>query len=489
VPKKFIFFEIPIPKRTLKTIIMRNQILFRFCWLALGLTVLIRGPVAQAADAQWQDPAWQQKVWDARGCNADDSRFKWFRDAKFGAFIHFGVYSQLGGYWHGKGPYDPAEQIMGLGEHRQAIPLAEYRAEAAGEFNPTNFNARGWVQLIKAAGQKYVILTTKHHDGFCMFQTATTSNNVVQATPFGRDVVRELADECKRQGIVFCPYYSIGDWSAADVMARRFTSYPDYMRAQLKELLSNYGDIKMLWFDNYWYVNGQWHNDETHAKELYAYVRSLSPNTLIDDRCGRGASSTDGDYTTPENQLKGSQQSRYFEVVMTDTTDDNWGWVRGATNYRKPAQLIRNLIDCTSKGGNFVLNVGPTASGEFPAEHRAILQEMGKWTGTNGEAIYGTEPAPECEFDKESGAECYATKTRDHIYVEVIRWPDGGKPVTVTIHGNGFKGAELLDHSLPEVRISAENQNGTTVLSMPKPSQVDPYATVFKLSFANETSP
>jgi alpha-L-fucosidase len=446
---------------------------------------MISGGLAasKADEAQWQDPAWQQKVWDARGCNADDPRFKWFRDAKFGAFIHFGVYSQLGGYWHGKGPYDPAEQIMGLGDRHRVIPLAEYRAEAAGEFNPTNFNAREWVQMIKAAGQKYIILTTKHHDGFCMYRTDTTSNNVVEETPFGRDVVREMADECKRQGIVFCPYYSIGDWCADEVKAPRFANYPDYMRAQLKELLSNYGDIKMLWFDNYWFVNGQWQNDEAHAKELYAYVRSISPNTLINDRCGRGASSTDGDYTTPENQLKGSRQSRYFEVVMSDTADDNWGWVRGATNYRKPADLIRNLIDCTSKGGNFVLNVGPTASGDFPAEHKAILQEMGKWTATNGEAIYGTEPAPECEFGKKAGTECYATKTQNHIYVEVIHWPDSGKPVEVTIHRNGFSGAELLDHSLPEVRIAAENKNGITVLWIPKPSQTDPYATVFKLSF------
>jgi alpha-L-fucosidase len=469
---------------------MRNNISLGSCLkTVLGLLPFVVGLAASKADeAQWQDPAWQQKVWDARGANGDP-RFKWFRDAKFGAFIHFGMYSQLGGYWHGKGPYDPAEQIMGLGDRHRVIPLAEYRAEAAGEFNPTNFNAREWVQLIKAAGQKYVILTTKHHDGFCMYRTETTSNNVVEETPFGRDVVKEVADECKRQGIVFCPYYSIGDWCAEDVMAKRFGNYPDYMRAQLKELLGNYGDIKMLWFDNYWFVNGQWRNDETHAKELYAYVKSVSPDTLINDRCGRGASSTDGDYTTPENQLKGSLQSRYFEVVMSDTEDDNWGWVRGATNYRKPADLIRNLIDCTSKGGNFVLNVGPTASGDFPAEHKAILQEMGKWTATNGEAIYGTEPAPECDFEKGAGAQCFATKTQNHIYVEVIHWPEGDKPVKVTIHRKGFSGAELLDHSLPDVKISAENVNGDTVLSIPKPSKADPYATAFKLSFGDGTSP
>ncbi len=447
--------------------------------------VIIAVAESRADDPSWRDPAWQDKIWQERGCKPQP-RYQWFRDAKFGAFIHFGVYSHLGGYWHGKGPYDPSEQIIGLGEHHRVIPLDQHRSEVAGEFNPVNFDARQWVRLIKAAGQKYVIVTTKHHDGFCMFHTATTSNNVVEATPFGRDVIKEIADACKAEGIEFCPYYSLGDWSAADVQANRSETYPDYLRAQLKELLSNYGDIKMLWFDNYWYVDNQWQNDESHAKELYAYVRSLKPNLLVNDRCGRGASSTDGDYATPENQLKGSRQSRYFEVVMTDTEDDNWGWVKGAANYRKPADLLRNLIDCTSKGGNFVLNVGPTATGEFPPEHQAILQVMGKWLATNGEAIYSTEPAPECEFGAAPGIEGYATKAKNQIYLEIIHWPDDGKPASVNISRKGFIHAELLDRSLPSIPISAKMTNGTTVLSISKPARVDPYATVVKLSFGNE---
>ena len=174
----------------------------------LGLFIVIIGVAeSRAEDLPWRDPAWQDKVWHERGCNLEP-RYQWFRDAKFGAFIHFGVYSHLGGYWHRKGPYDPAEQIMGLGEHHRVIPLDQYRSEVAEEFNPVNFDARQWVRLIKAAGQKYVIVTTKHHDGFCMFHTATTSNNVVDATPFRRDVIKEIADECKKQGIEFCPYYS-----------------------------------------------------------------------------------------------------------------------------------------------------------------------------------------------------------------------------------------------------------------------------------------
>jgi alpha-L-fucosidase len=447
----------------------------------VGLSLVLAAVTTQAEDNSWTNQVWQKAIWQSRGC-FDDDRGRWFREAKFGAFIHFGVFSQLGGYWHGTN-YDPAEQIIGLGEHHAVIPREQYRTEVAGEFNPTNFNAHEWVRMIKEAGQKYVIVTTKHHDGFCMFHTATTSNNVVDATPFGRDVIKELADECRKQGIVFCPYYSIGDWSAEAVHAPQYQTYPEYMRAQLKELLNNYGDIRMLWFDNYWYVNGQWHNDETHAKELYAYVRSLNSNLLVNDRCGRGASSTDGDYSTPENQLAGSRQSRYFEVVMTDTDDDNWGWVKGATNYRQPADLIRNLIDSTSKGGNFVLNVGPTATGEFPAEHQAILKVMGKWLATNGEAIYGTQPAPECAASSTDTFECYTTKKAKDIYIHVLTWPANGNPAIIRVNRTDLVTAGLLDASLPALKYASMVSGNATEIKIEKPAKTDLYATVIKLSF------
>jgi alpha-L-fucosidase len=454
----------------------------------------------------------QSATWDSRGCT-DDARGAWFRDAKFGAFIHFGLYSQLGGYYEGKGPYRPAEQIIGLGERHAVIPAAEYQAKVAAVFNPAKFDAARWVGLMKKAGQKYVILTAKHHDGFCMFRTATTGYSVVEATPFGRDVVKELADECRKQGLVFCIYYSIGDWCAADVQnagidggahepgsagGMRGASYKDYMYAQLKELLTNYGDIKVLWFDNYWYVQDQWKNDAEHSKDLYAYARSLNPAMLVNDRCGRGASSTDGDYATPENQLQGSLQSRYFEVVMTDTDDDNWGWVKGATNYRKPADLIRNLIDCTSKGGNFVLNVGPNADGEFPPEHVAILEAMGAWTAANGEAIYGTVPAPEVSAQTPGDGAFYATKSKDGaaIYVHVVKWPAAGGPLELRVERPEPFQSTLLDPSLGDrvqcttARASeptgpATSDRRAIRLSIEPPARLDPSATVIKLTFGS----
>jgi alpha-L-fucosidase len=440
------------------------------------LLALVFAGLADAALAQ------TNSLWASRGC-VDDARGKWFRDAKFGAFIHFGLYSELGRYYHAQGPYDPAEQIMGLGERHQVIPWKTYQTEVGGAFNPAKFDAHQWVSLIKRAGQKYVIVTTKHHDGFCMFRTATTRYNVVDSTPFARDVIKELADECRRQGIVFCPYYSIGDWTAADVMDPKFTSYHDYMFAQLKELMTQYGDIPLVWFDNYWYVNHQWTTDESHAQELYTLLRSLNPNVLVNDRCGRGASSTDGDYATPENQLKGSRQSRYFEVVMTDTADDNWGWVKGATNYRSAAVLIRNLIDCTSKGGNFVLNVGPNAAGEFPPEHVALINTIGAWMDVNGAAIYGTSPAPEAEAPGDANFICYTTKKDEHIFLHVVKWPAGQAKQSINIHRTNFVKAELLDSKLTGLSVHSTEANGVTTLELRQPETIDPYATVIQLDF------
>jgi alpha-L-fucosidase len=460
----------------------------RMCFSIIALSAILIAvwqPVRAAAADVTPAPSSSQerdRVWDNRGC-VDDERGKWFRDAKFGAFIHFGLYSELGGYYQGKGPYDPAEQIMGLGERHMVIPRKEYQSEVGGAFNPTNFDARKWVGLVKRAGQKYVIVTTKHHDGFCMFRTATTKYNVVDSTPFGRDVIRELADECRRQGIVFCPYYSIGDWTAAEVMDRRFTSYREYMFAQLKELMTQYGEIPMLWFDNWWYVNGQWSNDLSHAKDLYAWLRSLNPRVLVNDRCGRGAQSTDGDYATPENQLKGELQHRYFEVVMTDTRDDNWGWVRGATNYRSAGEIIHNLIDCASKGGNFVLNVGPTATGEFPEQHVALINAVGAWLDVNGEAIYCTVPAPECQPQSTNDFRYFATRKGRAIYLHVLQWPSSGVPGKITISRGAFLKCELLDARLKGLKVATKHVGASTTLELSPPETIDPYATVIKLTY------
>jgi alpha-L-fucosidase len=258
------------------------------------------------------------------------------------------------------------------------------------------------------------------------------------------------------------------------------------MFAQLKELMTQYGNIPMVWFDNYWYVNNQWNTDESHARELYDYLRSLNPNVLVNDRCGRGATSTDGDYATPENQLKGSRQSRYFEVVMTDTDDDNWGWVKGATNYRSASAIIRNLIDSTSKGGNFVVNVGPMANGDFPPEHVALINAIGDWMDVNGSAIYGTSPAPEVETPMDAESVCYATKRNNSIYLHIIKWPAGANTETIKIHRPKFAKASLLDSKLGKLSYQKQEADGVTTLQIEKPKIINAYATVVQIDFNDQ---
>ena len=443
----------------------------------------VRGVTAQSTTITRDQPAAvtdqsSRNYWPERGCDAGDVRCTWFRDAKFGAIIHFGVYSQLGGHYEGKGPYRPAEQIMGLGERRARISPASYQKEVAARFNPARLDVEQWVRQMKAGGQRYAILTTKHHDGFCMFDTATTKFDVVDATPLGRDVVREFVDACRKHDLRVGLYYSIGDWSAKEVMDPKYGSYDDYMQAQLRELLTNYGPIDLVWFDNYWYADDQWNNDESHARMLYNLVRQLQPGALVNDRCGSGVHARHGDFATPENQLKGSLQSRYFEVVMTNTDDDNWGWVEGATNYRQPAAIVRNIIDSVSKGGNFVLNIGPDRHGKIPERQCELLDRIGHWTRRNAAALYGVKPAPEVQFGEPAAGYGCHSKAGDRIFLYVAKWPDEG-PLRVRIPAT---------ETAPDVTTLVDGQplagigwSPTGELSLPRPSQVDKLLTVIQL--------
>lgn len=284
-----------------------------------------------------------------------EDNLHWFKDAKFGLFIHWGLYSQTAGEWKGH-PTEGGEHFMLY----ERIPLKEY-ATIAKDFNPVKFDAKKWVRAAKHAGMKYLVYTTKHHDGFAMYNSACSDYNIVKCTPFAKDPLKELAEVCKKEGIKLGLYYSLGrDWEDPDVptnwpvKAGRSNTwdYPDEdskqlpayierkVKPQLKELLTNYGEIAVIWFDTPELVTRQ------QSKELRELIHSLQPGCLINSRIGNGL----GDYSIIEQKLSNSINNKPWEACLT--MGKNWGYNRYDTVYKKPDILIRNFVDIVSTGLN-----------------------------------------------------------------------------------------------------------------------------------------
>lgn len=311
-------------------------------------------------------------------------RMKWFKDAKYGMFIHFGLYSQLGGEWKG-------EEIEGDAEWIQAhadIPAQEY-AMLTHTFNPKNFNADEIVKLAKEAGMKYLVVTSKHHEGFALYDSKYTNFDVAN-TPFkGRDILRELKDACDKYGIKFGTYYSILDWHhiaqarniEGDSSQQRwkFTqmklgqdkNYELFVRNQVKELIENY-DTEILWFDGEWC---SWWTDEM-GMNLYNYIRSLKPSAIINNRCFGVRENFEKDFGTPEDETPETDLGYNWESCYTLNT--SWGFKRNDHAW-KPAETVYNMLhEIIDKGGNFLLNIGPDGNGDVPQESVDILLEVGK---------------------------------------------------------------------------------------------------------------
>ncbi len=323
-------------------------------------------------------------------------RMQWWTDDTFGMFIHWGLYAVPAGEYNGKG--GGAEWIM----ETHKIPTAEYE-KYAGQFNPQKFNAKEWVQIAKSAGAKYIVITSKHHDGFSIWDSKVTKYDIMDATPFKRDILKELSEACKAAGIQFCLYHSIMDWHQQDAKSKDYphqsTENPDfnkyreaYLKPQLSELIKKY-DPAVLWFDGEWIP--EW--TEEQGKDLYNYLRNIKPSLIINNRVGKARGGMEGmnkyenaagDFGTPEQEiLKGTSQD-YWESCMT--LNGNWGYVKNDNNWKSAQLLIDNLVDIAAKGGNYLLNVGPTAEGQIPDQSIERLAEMGKWLAVNKEAIYAT---------------------------------------------------------------------------------------------------
>lgn len=367
-----------------------------------------------------------------------DARMKWWRDARFGMFIHWGLYAIPAGEWKG-------EPVRGIGEwimHRGQIPIEEYEP-LKDQFNPVMFDADRWARIAKEAGMKYIVITTKHHDGFCLFDSKYTDYDIM-ATPFKRDIMKELSDACSRHGLKMCWYHSILDWHHPDYLPRRewetrsaegadYNRYIDYMKNQLTELLTNYGEIGVLWFDGGWEHEASMHR----AIEIIAHLRKLQPNIIINDRIRLPQ-----DFNTPEQMIPDTGiPGRDWETCMT--MNSTWGFKKDDHNWKTTEDLLQKLADIASKGGNFLLNVGPTAMGEIPQPSIERLKEMGEWLKVNGESIYGTSASP---FEAPPWGRYTQNALTDNItrlYLHVFDWPNDEKLIVEGL-SNEVKYAFLL---------------------------------------------
>lgn len=413
-----------------------------------------------------------------------EKRMAWWREARFGLFIHWGLYAIPAGEW--KGETRHAEWILTTAQ----IPVKEYE-KFAPRFNPVKFDPEKWVKTAKDAGMKYIVITSKHHDGFCLFDSEKTDYDVMDATPFKRDIMKELADECHKQGIKICWYHSIMDWHHPDYLPRRnwetrsdegadFNRYVEYMKGQVKELLTRYGEIGVMWFD------GEWEYTWTRERglELYDYVRSIAPDVIINNRVGKGRAgmagtydpgSASGDFGTPEQEIPATGLGYDWETCMT--MNDHWGYNKNDHNWKSVEDLIQKLVDIASKGGNFLLNVGPTAEGTFPLESLDRLKAMGKWMSVNGESIYGTTAS---QFEHLGWGR---STTKDNIlYLHVFDWPEGGQ---LHVPGLVSKARKIYPLADSLMELFCEYRAGTATITLPAMA-FDPYVSVLALEFADK---
>ena len=407
-----------------------------------------------------------------------DARMAWFREARFGMFIHWGVYSVPAGEWNGQKNY--GEWFL----EETKMPVSEYEKFAT-QFNPVKFDAKAWVRMAKDAGMKYIVITSKHHDGFAMFRSPS-SDWGIKNTPFQRDPMKELAEACTAAGIKLCFYHSIMDWHHPDWGTRRkwndkatgdpdMDRYTDYMKGQLKELLTGYGPIGILWFD------GEWEKPWTHERgvDLYNYVRSLQPSIIVNNRVGKGRAGMGGmdkgrgvgDYGTPEQEIPANGFGPGLDWESCMTMNNHWGYNKNDQHWKSTQTLVRNLIDCASKGGNYLLNIGPTSEGLFPQASIDRLGEIGKWMKVNCDSIYGTTANP---FKKTPWGR--ATQRGSTVYLHVYDWPTDGR-LEVPLKNKAKSATLLADRG---IKITVTANDSSIQLSLPKQA-LDPIATVIAL--------
>jgi len=439
----------------------------------------------------------------AQSTGADPNRTQWWKEAKFGMFLHWGLYSVAAGDWKGK-PYRGSEHFMLY----ERIPLREY-AKLAESLNPTRFDAEFWARQARDAGMKYLVVTTKHHDGFAMYNSPSSPYNIVKATPFGRDPIRELADACKKYDLKLGLYYSLGrDWEDPDVPthwptkggrsnlidfpdedAKDFSRYFERkVKPQIRELLTQYGPVGLLWFDTPELIS------KAQSQELKAMIHSLQPDCIINNRIGNDL----GDYYVSEQQIAADKEAKLWEACIT--MSGQWSYSKYDHAWKSSELLVRQLVEIVSKGGNFLLNVNPKGDGSLPQPSIERLADIGRWMTVNHEAIYGTHP---WEFTSEGVSEetlgevikkdtdndatskvihpdLYFTSNGNNVYVFARSWTS--RKLTVKSLKIGTKSVKsVLLLGAPNKPVWLQNEDGLTI-TFPKvrPNSVPIY--VFKLT-------
>ena len=404
-----------------------------------------------------------------------DTRMAWWREAKFGMFIHWGIYAVPAGNFDGKPIGDIGEWIMFNGQ----IPVDRYRAYAK-DFNPVKYDPAAWVALAKEAGMRYMVITAKHHDGFALFPSAASTWNIADATPWKKDLIAPLAAAARTQGLHFGLYYSQAqDWCNPggakygqpdgagwdESQKGSFATYVDQIAVpQVKEILTRY-QPDVLWWDTPHLMTPE------RAAKL-AKLLPLRPGIITNNRLGGGFK---GDTETPEQQIPatGIAGGRDWETCMT--MNDTWGFKQDDHNWKPLATLIRNLVDIASKGGNYLLNVGPNAQGEIPPESIERLKGVGPWMKTNGDSIYGTHASP---FKRLAWGRCTVKPAGEDtlLYLHVLTWPADGK-LTVPGLANEVKSAELLAGGS---KLAAVKSSAGPVLTLPAAAP-DPICSTIRL--------
>lgn len=423
-----------------------------------ALAVLMLAGMAVDTDANEMNGMWGEQVIKLKAIDAE--RGQLFADGNYAMFIHWGLYSHLANRVNGKTYYGIAEWIMH--ERRAGIPVAEYR-QIAEQFNPTQFNALEIAQLAKDAGMKYIVITAKHHDGFAMYHSKANAFNIVDATPFKRDPMKELAQACQTVGIGFGFYYSHNqDWTFPGGSGGpkvdedgQLADFDDYFEKkclpQVKEITREYGPIELVWFD----TPGKM--PKKYVQQLVDVVRHNQPNALVSGRAGHGLGDyqTLGDMEVPPENVEGLWES-------VDTTNDSWGYAWYDENWKTPKEILKRLIACVARGGTYMLNIGPRGDGSIPERAAKSLRRSGEWIRKYPQVVYGTDASP-WQHALPWGD---VTVRGKKLFLSVFKWPATGHLYLPGLKTR-IQSARLL-HGKEAVSIKVQSMGGWVKFRIPR---------------------